>query len=166
MDIQWKLVFTQLVAFLVVLWILRKYAWGKLLGLVEARRDHIASEFLDIEKGKEGVEALKTRFEKELADIDTTARARIQEAVSEANDLAASIKEDARKEVVALRVKTNRDIEMDLDRANVALRDRMVNAVVTATEKLIRERLDSDKHKKLINDFLAEVSEGDVEASS
>ena len=163
MDIQWKLVITQLVAFLIVLWVLRKYAWGKLLGLIDERRDRIASEFEEIEKGKEGVETLKAKFEKELADIDTTARARIQEAVSEANDLAASIKEEARKETVALRVKTNQDIEMDLDKANVALRDRMVGAVITATEKLIRERLDSDKHKKLIADFLAEI---DVEASS
>jgi len=163
MDIQWKLVFTQLVAFLIVLWVLRKYAWGKLLGLIDERREHIASEFDQIEKGKEDVESLKAKYQKELAEIDTTARARIQEAVSEANDLAASIKEDARKEAVALRVKTNQDIEMELDKANVALRDRMVGAVVVATEKLIRERLDDDKHKKLISDFLAEV---DVEASS
>jgi len=163
MDIQWKLVLTQLVAFLIVLWVLRKYAWGKLLGLIDARREHIASEFEQIERGKENVESLKTQYEKELADIDTTARARIQEAVAEANDLAAGIKEDARKEAVALRVKTNQDIEMDLDKANVALRDRMVGAVVTATEKLIRERLDGDKHKQLITEFLKEF---DVEASS
>lgn len=163
MDIQWKLVFTQVVAFLIVLWVLRKYAWGKLLGLIDERREHIASEFDQIEKGKEDVETLKVKYQQELAEIDTTARARIQEAVSEANDLAATIKEEARKEAVALRVKTNQDIEMELDKANVALRDRMVGAVIVATEKLIRERLDSDKHKKLISDFLAEI---DVEASS
>lgn len=156
-DIQWKLVITQLVAFLVVLWILRKYAWGKLLGLLEARREHIASEFESIEKGKADVDAMKDRYDKELADIDTTARARIQEAVSEANDLAASIKEDARKESVSLRVKTNEDIERDLDKANVELRDRMVNAVITVSERLIKERLDSEKHKQLISDFLDEV---------
>lgn len=157
MDIQWQLVLTQLVAFLIVLWILRKYAWGKLLGLIEARRDHIAAEFAEIDKGKEDVAALKAQYEKELADIDTTARAKLQEAVSEANGLAAGIKEDARKEAVAMRVKTNQDIERELDKANVALRDRMVSAVVVASEKLIRERLDSDKHKQLINDFLDEV---------
>jgi F-type H+-transporting ATPase subunit b len=157
MDIQWKLVLTQLIAFLIVLWILRKYAWGKLLGIIEARREHIASEFAEIDRGKENVEELRLKFEKELERIDTTARARIQDAVSEANEMAAEIKDGARKEAVALRVKTNDDIELELDKANVALRDRMVNAVVVATEKLIRERLDSDKHRKLIADFLDEV---------
>lgn len=157
MDLQIKLIATQIVAFLIVLWILRKYAWGKLLGLIEARRVRIASEFESIEKGKAGVDGLRVQYEKELADIDTTARARIQEAVSEANDLAAGIKEDARKGAVALRVKTNQDIEMELDKANVELRDRMVGAVITVAEKLIKERLDSDKHKQLISDFLEEV---------
>lgn len=157
MDIQWKLVFTQLVAFLIVLWVLRKYAWGKLLGLMEHRREFIASEFESIEKGKADVEALREKYEKELSEIDTTARARIQEAVSEANDLAAGIKEDARKEAVSMRVKTKQDIDLELDKANVELRDRMVGAVITVTEKLIRERLDSDKHRALISDFLEEV---------
>jgi F-type H+-transporting ATPase subunit b len=157
MDIQWKLVLTQLLAFLIVLWVLRKYAWGTLLGLIEKRRAHIVSEFESIEKGKADVDSLRAKYEDELAEIDATARAKIQEAVSEANDLAAGIKEDARKETVAMREKTNQDIELELDKANVALRDRMVGAVVVATEKLIRERLDSDKHKQLISDFLDEV---------
>lgn len=157
MDLQVKLIATQIVAFLIVLWILRKYAWGKLLGLIEARREHIASEFEQIEKGKADVDGLRQKYEKELADIDSTARARIQEAVSEANGLAAGIKEDARKEAVAMRVKTNEDIERDLDKANVELRDRMVSAVITVSERVIRERLDSDKHKQLIRDFLEEV---------
>jgi F-type H+-transporting ATPase subunit b len=157
MDIQWKLVLTQLVAFLIVLWVLRKYAWGKLLGLLEERREHIASEFESIEQGKADVDGLREKYEKELSEIETTARARIQEAVSEANDLATGIKEEARKDAVALRVKTNQDIEQELDKANVDLRDRMVNAVIVATEKLIKERLDSDKHKQLISNFLDEV---------
>jgi F-type H+-transporting ATPase subunit b len=161
MQLEWGVILTQIVGFLIVVWILKKYAWGKLLDFMEKRREHIASEFDEIEKGKADVETLKVKFEKELADIDTTARARIQEAVAEANDLAAGIKEEARKEAVALRVKTNQDIEMELDKANVELRDRMVSAVVTATERLIRERLDSEKHKQLIRDFLEEV---DVEA--
>ncbi len=157
MNLEVKLIATQIVAFLIVLWVLRKYAWGKLLGLIEERRERIVSEFESIEKGKADVDALKSKYEKELEDIETTARARIQEAVSEANNLSASIKEDARKEAVAMRVKTNQDIELDLDKANTALRDRMITAVVTATEKLIRERLDSDKHKKLIGEFLDEA---------
>ena len=46
MDLQIKLIATQIVAFLIVLWVLRKYAWGKLLGLMPAGRDDVAAERL------------------------------------------------------------------------------------------------------------------------
>jgi F-type H+-transporting ATPase subunit b len=157
MDIQIKALLTQIVGFLIVLWLLRKYAWGKLLSFTEARRESIAKEFSDIEKAKVGVDGLRKKFEDELAGIETTRRARVQEAVHEANQIAGEIRDTARKDAVAMRVKAGEDINLDMDKANVAFRDNMVNAVVTATEKLIHARLDDAQHKKLINQFLDEV---------
>jgi F0F1-type ATP synthase membrane subunit b/b' len=51
-------------------------------------------------------------------------------------------------------VKTKQDIALELDKANVALRDQIVNSVILAAEKIIKERLDAEKHKQLINEFL------------
>jgi F0F1-type ATP synthase membrane subunit b/b' len=45
-----------------------------------------------------------------------------------------------------------------MDKANAAFRDQMVTAVITATEKLIRQRLDDAQHRRLINEFLDEVA--------
>jgi F-type H+-transporting ATPase subunit b len=157
MELQWKALLTQVVGFLIVLWLLRKYAWGKLLAFTEKRREHIAAEFAGIEKAKSDVDGLRRRFEDELAGIETTRRARIQEAVHEANQIAGQIRDEARREAVAMRVKATEDIGLDMDRANVAFRDGMVNAVIGATEKLIRVRLDDAQHRKLINQFLDEV---------
>ncbi len=154
MNLQWDILLTQALGFLIVMWLLRKFAWGKLLAFIEKRRETIAAEFDAIEKEKDGVEELRRKYEKELADIESTRRVAIQDAAKEANKLAAGIKEEARKETVALRVKTKQDIELELDKANVALRDRLIAAVVTATEKMIKEHLDSEKHKQLISDFL------------
>lgn len=157
MELQWKALLTQVVGFLIVLWLLRKYAWGKLLAFTEKRREHIAAEFAGIEKAKAGVDDLRRKYEDELAGIETTRRARIQEAVHEANQIAGEIRDQARKEAVAMRVKAGEDISLDMDKANVAYRDTMVNAVILATEKLIQSRLDDQQHRKLINQFLDEV---------
>jgi len=157
MDISIKALLTQIVGFLIVLWLLRKYAWGKLLSFIEHRRETIASEFAGIEKAKTGVDELRRKFEDELAGIETTRRARIQEAVGEANTIAAEVREQARREALAMRAKASEDINLEMDKANVAFRDNMVNAVITASEKLIRTRLDDAQHRKLINEFLDEV---------
>jgi F-type H+-transporting ATPase subunit b len=157
MELQWKALLTQVVGFLIVLWLLRKYAWGKLLAFTEHRRETIAAEFASIEKAKAGVDDLKKKYENELAGIETTRRARIQEAVHEANQIAGEIRDEARKETIAMRVKATEDINLDMDKANVAFRDGMVNAVITATEKLIHTRLDDAQHRRLITQFLDEV---------
>ena len=47
-----------------------------------------------------------------------------------------------------------KDIEIELDKANAILKDRMIDAVFTTTEKMIKERLDRETHTKLVDDFL------------
>lgn len=158
MELQWKALLTQVVGFLVVLWLLRKYAWGKLLAFTEKRRETIAAEFASIDKAKADADALRRRYDQELAGIENTRRVRIQEAVHEASAVASQIREEARSEAVTMRVKAGADIELEMDKANAAFREHMVGAVIGATEKLIRERLDDTHHRRLINQFLDEVA--------
>jgi F-type H+-transporting ATPase subunit b len=157
MNLEIKALLTQVVGFLIVLVLLKKYAWGKLLSFTEARRESIASEFASIEKAKAGVDDMRRKYEEELAGIENTRRVRIQEAVTDAHRIAGEIRDEARKEAIALRVKAGEDINLDMHKANVTYRDQMVNSVITATEKLIRTRLDDAQHRKLIDQFLDEV---------
>ena len=157
MELQWRALLTQVVGFLIVLWLLRKYAWTKLLAFTEARREKIAAEFESIEKAKSDVDTLRRKYDEELAGIEATRRARVQEAVHEANNIAGQIRDEARREAVAMRVKSTQDIGLEMDKANATFRDSMVNAVITATERVIRLRLDDQQHRRLINEFLDEV---------
>lgn len=157
MELQWGQIVTQIIGFLLALFLLRKYAWGSLLGFIEKRRETIASSFKEIETKMAEADSQKARFDSELAKIEDTRRIMIQEAAQDANKFAGEIKEDARKDAVAMREKTKNDIELDLDKANAVLRDRMVDAVIVSAEKVIKETLDQEKHKKLINDFLDEL---------
>ncbi|HEX5132446.1 MAG TPA: F0F1 ATP synthase subunit B [Candidatus Krumholzibacteria bacterium] len=157
MELQWKALLTQALGFLIVLWLLRKYAWDKLLAFIEKRRETIAAEFENIEKARSDADALRRKYDEELAGIEATRRARIQEAVHEASGIAGTIRDDARREAMEMRVKATQDVNIEMEKANAAFRDQMVDAVLTATEKLIRQRLDDAQHRRLINEFLDEV---------
>lgn len=157
MNLDWGQVVTQIIGFLIVVWLLRKYAWDKLLGLMEERRQKIETSFQEIDSAKAEVETQRVKYEKELANIEDLRRAKIQQAAQEANQLASEIRDEARKDTVKMREKAKEDIERDVDKANAVLRDHMVDAVIMTTEKVIRERLDRDKHGKLIENLLNEV---------
>jgi F-type H+-transporting ATPase subunit b len=158
MHLEWQVILTQIVGFLIVLWLLRKYAWGRLLDFIDQRRQRIANQFAEIEKSRQEVDRVRENYEKQLAGIGDTRRAMIQEAARDADKLASEIREEARQASIRLRAKTERDLQVELDKANVLLRDRMIDAVVVTTEKMIRERLDTEKHKELIGEFLDEVN--------
>ena len=157
MQIDWAQIVTHIIGFLIAVWLVRRYAWDKLLEFIEHRRETIAASFSDIEKGKEEIAAQKQHYEQEMENIEVTRRAKIQEAAREAEKLAGEIREEAREDAVGVRQKAKQDISIELDKANVMFRNRMVKAVVATTEKILKEKLDKDKHAGLIDDFLNDV---------
>ena len=157
MHIEWGQIVTHIIGFLIAVWILKRYAWEHLLGFVNKRRETIAASFDEIEKGRAEVAAQKENLDRELENIEATRRGRIQEAAREAEILAGEIKEEARREAISTREKAKQDVAMELDKANEILKDRIIDAIFVATEKMINDRLDPDKHNKLIDEFLANV---------
>ena len=79
-----KIVLTQILGFLVLVWALRKWAFAPLLGMLEARRQAIAGRFAAAERANAEAGELKARHELELRGIEAHARQRIQQAALEA----------------------------------------------------------------------------------
>ncbi len=150
-------ILTHVVGFLIVVWFVRRFAWDKLHKFIEHRRETIAASFSEIEKRQEAVEAQKKHYELELEGIEVARRSRIQDAAREAEKLAGVIREDARQETVTMREKAKQDIALEIDKANVVLRNRMVDAVIATVEKVLKEKLDRERHRRLIDDFLNQV---------
>jgi F-type H+-transporting ATPase subunit b len=166
MDIDLAQVLTHAFGFLITLWLVRRFAWERLLRFIEHRRETIAASFSEIETGRQEIAAGKRRVETELEKIEATHRARIQDAAREAEKLAADIREDARRDTVTMRQKAKSDIALEIDKANVTLRNRMVDAVFVTAERILKEKLDREKHARLIDKFLDEVQAGEAEERS
>jgi F-type H+-transporting ATPase subunit b len=157
MHIDLGQIVTHIIGFIIAVWLLKRYAWQGIMNFIDKRRETIEGSFAEIEEQKALVTEQQTRYEKELENIEALRRAKIQEAARDASKLAAEIREEARRETIRMRDKAKLDIDIELDKANAVLRDRMIKSVLTATEKVIRERLDVEKHNRLIDEFLAEV---------
>ena len=154
MDVQWQQLLTHALGFLIVLWILKRFAWGPLLSMLEERRKKIADEFVNIDNEKAKVAELTAEYEGKLKDIDAERRARLVEAVDEGKKIAQEIKAAAQGEAEQARIKAKDELERDVAKAKVELKGDMIAMTVTAAEKIIGEKLDDEKHRKLIGDFI------------
>ena len=152
---------THIIGFLIAVLLLKKFAWKPLLSILEERRSKIKSEFDNIDKEKKKVEDLVSDYQTKLKEIDSLARVKIQEAAREGQKLGNEIKENARKESKDILTRAREEIDRDVDKAKVQLKNDLVNMAMRAAEKLIRERLDEEKDRQLIARFIDEVPTGE-----
>lgn len=153
-ELHWQQILTHAVGFLLALWVLKRFAWGPLLALMEERRNKIVDEFNEIEAEKENVAKLTADYEAKLKDIDTERRAKIVEAVEEGKKVAAEMKSDAQQDIKEMQTKAKADLEREVAKAKTQLRDEMIALTMSATEKIIHEKLTDDKHRELIGRFI------------
>lgn len=146
-----------LLSFGAALLLLRKLAFPQLADFLDRRRQSIADEIEESER-------LRAESDKVLAEY----RARLAEARQQAEDIVVrarkageATEEQARNEAKAYRDQllesTRRDIESETRRALDEIRKEVANLTITATEKVTRKTLDSDDHRRLIEDALSEV---------
>ena len=157
MKLIWQEILTQIFCFLIILILLRIFAWRPILKLLDERKKRIASEFDNIEKAKQEMAKLREEYEVKLKEIDLEARKRIQEAIAEGQKMAADLQIEAREEAKKVLDRAKENIELEVAKAKVELRDDIVNMAILATEKISNERLDDAKHKELIVEFIEGV---------
>jgi F-type H+-transporting ATPase subunit b len=157
-----KEILVQIIGFGVVFLVLKKFAWNNMLGMIDMRRKTIEDEFASIERKKKDLENLEKEYRGRLEHVEQEAREKIQEASKIGQQLSKDIQEGARLDAKRLFERTQADIEQEIAKARVSMRDEIVEISSLMTEKILREKLDSREHEKLVDKFLKELEKEGV----
>ena len=157
MNLEIQQILTQALGFLILLFLMKKFAWKPLLSLLDERREKISSEFQTIERTKSELSRLEQDYKARLADIDTQARQRIQEAISEGQRISVEIQEKAKEEAKKSLNKAKENIEFEVAKARVEIRNQIATLAIMAAEKVIKEELTEERHMRLVTDFIDEA---------
>jgi F-type H+-transporting ATPase subunit b len=148
---------TQILGFLILLWVLRKYAWGPLLAQLEARRQKIAGEFAEAERRQAQADEARARLDRAMRDIENQKRAKIQEGVAEGQRVAAEIQVQANQKATDRVARAQDEIARELEKAKELLKEQMIRISMRSAEKILREKLDDAHQRKLVSEFIDEV---------
>jgi F-type H+-transporting ATPase subunit b len=152
-----RMVGTQILGFLLLLWGLSKWAWGPLTKQLEARRQRIAGEFAEAERRQIAADQLKAKLEQDLRGIDAQARAKLQEAVSEGQKVAGEIRAQAHQEAQARMARAEEEIVREREKAKELLKEQVISLSLATAEKILKSKLDEPAHRKLAGQFIDEV---------
>lgn len=157
MNIQIQQIITQVIGFLILLWVLRKFAWDRLSSILEERRTKIISELEEARKGREALEQMRRDYEAKMAEIENQARLRVQEAVVQGQRAAKELADQAREEARQILEKSKENIEREMAKAKAQLRDEIATISVAAAEKIVRQEVNRQKNKELVLKYIDEV---------
>jgi F-type H+-transporting ATPase subunit b len=146
-----------LLLFGLTLYVLSKVALPRIGDALEKRANAIRDSIDAAEKQRAEADKLLQEYRERLKEAreqadDIVARARKAAEAAEAE--AAASGREKREELVAA---ARRDIEMETRRSLERIRKEVADLTVLATEKVTRKTLDSDDHKRLIDEALSEV---------
>ena len=147
------------ISFIIFLFLVRGAFNAIIFPPMRERREKIKAEFERIEMEKAEVQKVRQEYEAHLKKLDQESRQRIQDAVSEGQRVAGEIREASRKEAQEMITRARVEIGIERDKAQAALRNEVVDLATEIAGKLIREELTVDKHRKLVDSFLAEVEQ-------
>ncbi len=151
-------IIAQLIGFALFFWILKAYAWKPILKLLDDRRNRIEKGFRDIEAGRKEIAGFQKEYEQRLAKIEDDARLKIQEAVSEGKKIAQEIREKARDEANQILVKAKENIDVEISKAQLDLRLKIVDLALGAAEHVLKQEMNESRQREAVQDFIEELS--------
>ena len=144
----------QIISFLILLMIMRAFAWKPILKLLDDRSNKIGNDFKEIEASKAQAEKIRLEFEEKMRSINEISRQRIQEGVVEGQKAQEEIKHRAHIEAQRIIENANLTVKYEVAKAKEALRNDIVDLVMRSTEQLIGERMTSEDDRKLVEEFI------------
>jgi F-type H+-transporting ATPase subunit b len=152
------LLFWMLVSFLIVFFLLKKFAWKLILNMLYEREQHIEQALKSAEKAREEMEKLQASNERVLNE----ARAEREKIFREAQEIKDKIVGEAREQAVREKDKIMNDARVSIEaEKNMAIREIRNTAAelsVQIAEKLLRQELSNDqKQKELVQKLILEI---------
>lgn len=152
-------VLATLVIFILLMVLLKKFAWGPLMGIMQQREDLVASEIDAAETArKEAAQALEEQ-KALLKEARTEAQQIIEGAKKQAEIQRNEIVEAARQEATRLKESAVREIETEKEKAIAALRDEVVSLSVLAASKVLEKEISEEDNSALIKETIAKAGE-------
>src|SRR5438876_4827780 len=146
-----------IVVFVILLLVLKKYAWGPILEGLQKREHNIESAVRDAQQARDEAQRLRDQLQREVDKAHEKVRDVLDEGRRHAQQTTDEMIAKARTEIQAERDRLRREIEMARDQALQELWKRTADLATMISAKAIRRQLSAEDHRRLVDEALAEL---------
>ena len=147
----------QLITFSVFVWFTMKFVWPPILKVMKEREQRIADGLAAAERGQQALELAQLKADEFLQEAKQQAAEIIEQANRRASQMSEESKQQIRIENERLLAIARADIQQEWQSAQQKLRAEVANLVITTTEKILAQSLDSVAQHALVKQSLEEI---------
>ena len=147
-----------IITFLILLFVLAKFAWKPLLAALESRESTIKSSLDDAEKAKRELERINVESEEIIAKAQSDAQGIRSEAKAAAEKIKADLIASTDDDVKKIRDEAHKQIQVEKDKAINDIREEVVTLTMSVAEKVIKKNLSKDENQSLIEESLKSLN--------
>jgi len=146
-----------LVTFLIVIWILGKYAWRPILNGLNKREAFIRDSLEQARRDREEADRKLAEHTAQLNEARDEASAIVEEARRDAEVVKRTIQDETRKEADAMLARARREVQHARDTAVRDLYDLAADLATEAAGRIIHRHLSPADHAELVRESIAEI---------
>ena len=157
-GVEWPKFLAQMLLFLIVYLILKKFAFGPVMGVLEQRRERIAEGEANLKKIKTDLEAA----EEKKNEVISTANEQAERLISEARESAELVGEkkrvEAQSEANTIITKARETTELERSQVLSQLKGDFGRLVINTASKVTGKVLTDEDQKKINEETIGQVS--------
>jgi F-type H+-transporting ATPase subunit b len=156
-DVVPGLMIWTIITFLIVLFVLRRLAFGRIQGLIDARRDRIREALDEADKAREEARQLRELTQQEREEAKLERERQLEEVRRQATEQLRRARADADEDLQRRLEENQKAIEAENRKLREEIRRDVVELTLLASEKVTGKVLDEGDQRRLIDETIEEV---------
>src|SRR5919109_1349211 len=156
-DVVPGLMIWTVICFAIVLVVLNRFAFGRIQGIIDARRDRIREALDEADKARQEARELRELTKKEREEAKADRERILEESRRQAQTLFAQARERADEDLRERLEKNRQELEAENRRIQAQIRRDVVELTLLAAEKVTGKALDADDQRRLVDETIEEL---------
>ena len=166
MLIDWFTVAAQLLNFIILIWLMKRFLYKPILNAIDAREKKIAAQLADAEAKKAEARTERDEFQRKNEEFDGKRAALLSQAIDEAKAEGQRLMDEARKAADAMSVKRQETLRNDARNLNQAIMLRTGHEVFAIARKTLTDLAEASLEERMSEVFCRRVRELDSETKA
>ncbi len=147
----------QVLAFVILIWLVNRKLWGPLSSMMEARQKRIEEGLAASDEGKKALERADQKVEEVIKEAKEQAAVVLHQAQQRASDVVEESKQKAADEAARILDSAKAEVEQEMSRAKEELRKSVSGLVVSGVEQILKREVKEADHQEVLSGLSAKL---------